>query len=171
MQQEQHTSGQFRCRTIRSMALVMWKVSWQSELLRYSRKPKRNALLKTRVQRHLLTQTAVYMHCWLRWIFLSHTINFQNSRGLTGRQSSQGLPVFIMASHVALLWPLSAELLPSLASVNAQCDSETRASVLVHTISHHYPSVLLTADGCAFVYRKLEMFAPHLLGTAFQGAC
>ena len=79
-------------------------------------------------------------------------------------QSSSSLPVITMASHVTLLWPLSSELLPTLVLVNAQCDWEARANALVRTISHHYPSVRLTADDCAFVYRKLEMFAPHLLG-------
>ena len=82
----------------------------------------------------------------------------------TNQLTNQGLPVITMASHVALLWLLSSDVLPILALVNAQCDSEARASVSVHTRSHHYPSVRLTTDDCAFVYRKLEMFAPHLLG-------
>ena len=133
-------------------------------MFRHSREAEGKAELKTTVQLHLLTQAAVYMHCWLNWIFLSCIIKFQNPRVKTNHFQNLGLPIITMASHVALLWPVTSELLPTLVLVNAQCDPEARASVLVRIINHHYPSVRLTTVDCAFVYRKLEMFAPHLLG-------
>lgn len=104
------------------------------------------------------------MHCWLNWIFLTCIIKFQNPWVKTNQFPNQSLPIITLASHVALMWPVTSELWPTLVLVNAHCDPEARASVLIQTINHHYPSVRLTTDDCACVYRTLEMFAAHLLG-------
>ena len=69
-----------------------------------------------------------------------------------------------MPSFGELLWPVTIELLPTLVLVNARCDADARANVFVRTINHNYPSIRLSTVDCAFVYRELEMWAPHLLG-------